>query len=116
MGLPRTLARGRLPLPQTRLDAAGVTRQMLLAGEIDDNAVGLLAALRSEARAWLAASRQHVANLPRQLRAAFLPLALVEPYLRALERPGRKPLREPVEIVPLARVFRIMVAHWLGRI
>jgi phytoene synthase len=41
---------------------------------------------------------------------------LVEPYLRALERPGRDLLRGAVEIVPLVRVYRIAMAHWLGRV
>jgi 15-cis-phytoene synthase len=57
-----------------------------------------------------------VANLPRELRLAFLPLALVETYLRALERPGRDVLRAPAGIAPLTRVFKIAAAHWLGRL
>jgi phytoene synthase len=57
-----------------------------------------------------------VANLPRHVRPAFLPLALVEPYLRALERPGRDVLRAPAALAPLTRVWRIAAAHWLGRI
>jgi phytoene synthase len=105
-----------MPLPQSRLDAAGVTSEQLLAGEAGGGVPGLLAELRSACRATLVTSRQHVANLPRGIRGAFLPLALVEPYLRALERPGRDPLRGAAEIVPLVRVCRIMVAHWLGRV
>ena len=57
-----------------------------------------------------------MANLPRPVRGAFLPLALVETYLRALERPGRDVLRSPAEIAPLTRAWRIAAAHWLGRI
>jgi hypothetical protein len=41
---------------------------------------------------------------------------LVQSYLRALERPGRDLLRAPVELMPLTRVVRIAMAHWLGRI
>ena len=77
---------------------------------------GLLAGLRDEVRRSLVTSRQHVANLPREVRVAFLPLALVRSYLRALERRGRDVLRESVEIAPLTRVLRIAAAHWLGRI
>jgi phytoene synthase len=50
------------------------------------------------------------------MRAAFLPLALVGPYLRVLERRGQNVLRQPTEIAPLTRVVRIAMAHWLGRI
>ena len=116
LGLGHALSHGRLPLPQSRIDAAGVTRAELLAGEGGPGIAGLLADLRDEARRSLVTSRQHVANLPRKARAAFLPLALVESYLRALERPGRDLLRGVAEIAPLTRVVKIAMAHWLGRI
>ena len=116
LGLGRALSRGRLPLPQTRLEAAGVAPEELLAGDGGRNVEGMLADLRDEARGSLVTSRRYVANLPRAMRAAFLPLALVEPYLRALQRLGRDVLRRPGEIAPLTRVVRIATAHWLGRI
>jgi phytoene synthase len=116
LGLPRALSQGHMPLPRSRLDLAGVGQEDLLAGNAGVGVAGLLAGLRSECRAALVTSRRHVANLPREIRAAFLPLALVEPYLRALERPGRDLLRGAVEIVPLVRVYRIAMAHWLGRV
>jgi phytoene synthase len=115
LGLPHALARGRVPLPQSRLDACAVSNQELLSGE-GGNVAALTASLCAEARKALATSREQVANLPRQVRPAFLPLALVEPYLRALERPGRDVLRSVAEIAPLTRVWRIAAAHWLGRI
>lgn len=115
LGLGHALARGRVPLPQTRLEAAGVSQEALLAGDADGNAAGLLTTLREEARMDVAIARRHVAKLPREARPAFLPLALVGPYLRALERPGRNLLREQTEIAPLTRVVRIAAAHWLGR-
>jgi phytoene synthase len=114
--LPRTLSHGRVPLPQSRLDAAGLTPAQLLAGEGGPQAAGLLAGLGEEVRRSLVTSRQHVANLPREARAAFLPLALVQSYLRALDRRGRDLLRGSAEIAPLTRVMRIAVAHWLGRV
>ena len=116
LGLPHSLSRGRLPLPQSRLDAANVSSQELLSGDGGSNTADMLAGFCAETRKYLATSRQHVANLPRNMRVAFLPLALVETYLRALERPGRDVLRTPAEIAPLARVCRIAAAHWLGRI
>ena len=116
LDLPRTLSRGRVPVPQSRLVAAGVTRPELLAAEDGRKVTDLLAGLRDEVRSSLVMSRQCVANLPREARTAFLPLALVQSYLRALERPGRDLLRAPVELMPLTRVVRIAMAHWLGRI
>ena len=114
--LPRALSHGRVPLPQSRLDAAGLTPAQLLAGEGGPQAAGLLAGLGDDVRRSLVTSRQHVANLPREARAAFLPLALVQSYLRALDRPGRDLLRGSAEIAPLTRVMRIAMAHWLGRV
>lgn len=114
LGLPHALARGRLPLPRTRIEAAGLPADALLAGEGGERIAGVLADLHAEARSALATARGHVAHLPREMRVAFLPLALVEPYLRALERPGRDVLRMPAGIAPLRRVLRIAAAHWLG--
>ena len=77
----------------------------------------LIASLCAEARQALAtqpANRWRICRV--SVRPAFLPLALVEPYLRALERPGRDVLRSVAEIAPLTRVWRIAAAHWLGRI
>ena len=98
-----TLSRGRLLLPQSRLEAAGVTRSELLAGERRAQRCQLACrACATRSARSLVTSRQHVANLPREARAAFLPLALVRSYLRALERRGRD---------RLARIRRDCAAH-----
>ena len=87
-----------------------------LAGETDPAKVAaLMGGLHAEVLRNFEAARQHVANMPRPLRVAYLPLALVRPYLRALERPGRDSLREVAEIAPLRRIWAIARAHWLGR-
>jgi phytoene synthase len=114
--LPGTLARGRIPLPRTRLAAAKVAPDELLRGAGAESLVGLLAALRAEARASLVAARQHVAQLPKGVRPAFLPLALVESYLRALDRQRGNPLRQEAGIAPITRMAKIAIGHWLGRI
>jgi phytoene synthase len=116
LALPRTLSRGRVPIPLTRLQAAGVSAEDLLCETPPKATLALLTGLRAEARKNLADARQHVAKLPRRVRTAYLPLALVEPYVRSLERPGIDPLREGVEVAPLTRVVRIAAAHWLRRL
>jgi phytoene synthase len=113
LGLPQALARGFSPLPRTRLAQAGIAD---LASEADPAKVSaLMRVLHAEVLRNLEAAWQHVANLPRPTRVAFLPLALVEPYLRALEKPGQNPLRDLAEVAPLRRIWRIGRAHWLGR-
>jgi phytoene synthase len=74
----------------------------------------LLGELSADARRHLAACRQHLADLPKLMRPAFLPLALVAPYLRALERKAGEPAAKDPVISPLTRVSRIAIAHWLG--
>jgi 15-cis-phytoene synthase len=116
MRLPQTLSHGWVPLPLSRLDASGIGTAALLSGEGDDKLQAVLTVLCTEITHTLATSRLLVVDMPRHLRPAFLPLALVAPYLRALARPGRDPLRTPAEVAPLTRVWRIAAAHWLGRI
>jgi phytoene synthase len=116
LALPQALSRGRMPLPLTELEAAGLTRQGFQGGAASEKLGNLLAKIRADARASLALCRQCVAELPRPAGPAFLPLAMVEPYLRALEQPGHDPVHRSVELSPLSRIIRIAAAHWLGRI
>jgi phytoene synthase len=116
LDLPRSLAQGRIPLAQTHLAAAGIAAQELLAGEGGAKLASLVHALQAQIRGSLATARQFATRLPRPGRVAFLPLALVGPYLRAFERSGRAPLREEARVAPLTRVCRIAVAHLFGRL
>jgi phytoene synthase len=115
-GLPRSLSLGRVPLARTGIAAAGLTEAELLAAPDDARAAALLQAAHAQIRGNLAEARRLVRAVPRQARIAFLPLALVGPYLRLLERRGVGALRAEVQIVPLTRVWRIGAAHLLGRL
>ena len=83
----------------------GTSPAQLLAGEESEGLTELLADLRETARAALKSARQHVAELPPAARPAFLPLALVDPYLRALQNVD--PLREVADVNPLTRLWRL---------
>lgn len=113
LALPHMLALGRLPLPRERLQQAGMAD--LLSDTDPARIAALMRDLHAEILLNFEAARQHVANLPRPLFVAFLPLALVHPYLRALDRPGRDSLREIAEVAPIRRIWAIARAHWLGR-
>jgi phytoene synthase len=115
LGLPRSLALGRVPLAQTQIAAAGLTAQELLAGAAGDKAEALVRAHIAQIRGSLAEARRLARALPRPARLAFLPLALVGSYVRLLERQGREALRAAPEIVPLTRVWKVGMAHLLGR-
>lgn len=104
---PRVLARGRVPLP-------GLSERGAAASEAEPaRARDRLAALGF---ARLDASRAQFAKLDRPARTALLPLALVEPYLRASCAQGHDLTRELAEVAPLTRVWRIWWAHVSGRI
>lgn len=51
-----------------------------------------------------------------QLIDAILPVALVEPYLRALQGARHDPLRDLADISPLGRVVRLAWARFRGRV
>jgi phytoene synthase len=69
-----------------------------------------LAELRATAREELREAKAQIAELGVPSRAAFIPLALVNPYLASLEKVGRDPLREIADINPLYRLWRL--ARW----
>ncbi len=69
----------------------------------------------AEGRRALDDVRRHLAGKPRLLTTALLPLALVEPYFRALQNPRHEPARDIVDIAPIARLWRIARAQWSGR-
>jgi 15-cis-phytoene synthase len=115
--LPRMLAAGRIPLAKVQLDSAGLSAEEMLAGAADGARIeALLAHCSAQIRRDLDVARQFTATLPRAWRVAFLPLALVEPYLRVLERAGGALLREETRVAPLTRVCRIAAAHLFGRL
>jgi 15-cis-phytoene synthase len=67
-----------------------------------------------EAREWLSQSRERITLSPGVL-PAILPIALVEPYLQALEEVGPNIARERAEISPITRAWRLWLARARGR-
>ena len=103
--LPVHLSRGRVDIPEDGLLRHGTSPAQLLAGEASEGLTELLADLRETARAALISARQHVAELPPAARPAFLQLALVDPYLSALQKVD--PLHQVADINPLTRFWRL---------
>lgn len=107
--LPYFAAMARLPLwPAAIGEAADVEAASGDASE----------ALRQLTRGAIAARadvRRLSSRHDRRLIDAVLPVALLEPYLRALETKGRDPLRDVAAISPLTRISRLTWAHVTGR-
>jgi len=74
----------------------------------------LAPALLQGARSWLQEARLQSPDTPAAI-PAVLPVALVEPYLAALERLGPGRVRERADISPLTRVWRLWWASVRGK-
>jgi 15-cis-phytoene synthase len=103
--LPVHAARGRVDVPADALLRHGTSPAKILAGEKSQGLTELLAEFRETAHVALTSARRHVAALPPAARTAFLPLALVNPYLSSLQRVD--PLRQVANINPLYRLLRL---------
>jgi 15-cis-phytoene synthase len=103
--LPVHVARGRVDVPADALLRHGTSPGQVLAGETSRGLTELLADLRGTARDALRSATQCVAALPPGARTAFLPLALVNPYLSSLQRVD--PLWQVADINPLYRLWRL---------
>jgi phytoene synthase len=110
--MPVHAARGRVHLPSDALLCHGTSPARLLAGEISEGLTELLGEMRSKAKGALHEGLRQIATLPHATRAAFLPLALVDPYLAALQK--HDPLREVTEINPLYRLWRLVTYRFRG--
>jgi 15-cis-phytoene synthase len=108
--LPVHAVSGRVYLPADALHRHGTSPEAVLAGKSSEGLLAVLAELRRKASDALGAARHHVAQLDAPAQTAFLPLCLVDPYLAALEKSGRDPLREIAGINPLYRLWRM--ASW----
>jgi phytoene synthase len=114
--LPALLAQGRMLIPADQLAAVGVSPGDLPNEGSIPQIAAVLAQLLAEARDALAAARRLYRALPRVQRVAVLPVALVEPYLRALENVERNPLRDIAELTPLQRIWPLFRSYWSGQL
>jgi phytoene synthase len=103
--LPVHAARGRIDVPGDMLLLQGTSQAELAQGKATAGLGHVLADLRRDARASLRGALNALETLPASERAAFRPLALVEPYLRALEKGD--PLHRIADINPLYRLWRL---------
>jgi 15-cis-phytoene synthase len=110
--LPFFVAQGRWPLPS---GPEGLNAQGLGEREVRERADVLRSETICQTRASLEEARHSFGRLSGAVRAGGLPAALVEPYLRALERQGDW-LCACADISPLARVWKLWRASRTGRV
>ena len=102
MGLLRALpwhaARGQVYLPSDLLARHGASREDILSGRMTPGLAAALAEMRATARDHLARGLAELQAMPREFRPAFLPVVLVEPYLKLMERGDFNPFRTPADL------------------
>jgi len=102
--------RGQVYVPDEVLSRHGVVRDDIASGRGGPGLLASLADLRAVARRHLAQTRTLRGSVPVQVRPAFQQLALVEPYLRRMERRGYDPFLTVVEVPQ----WRKILALWRG--
>ena len=91
--LPRHAARRQLYVPLEVLDRHQVTPQEIFAGQISGPLLAVLAEMRELARQHLAVAYAKLKAAPSEILPPFLPVALVGPQLRRMERADYKPFQ-----------------------
>jgi phytoene synthase len=110
-GLAHHAARGQLFVPLEVLDRHAVKRDDIFAGQVGEPLKAALAELRRHARRQLAAAEAELEFAPPEILPAVLPLALVGPQLRPMERRGY----EPFDVEPLSPLRRQWLLWRAGR-
>jgi phytoene synthase len=107
---PLHARQGQIYIPGDILARHGIVREDIVTGRGGPGLRGALADLRAVVRRHLEQVRTLRSTIPEAARLAFQPLALVEPYLKAMERPDCDPLHTPVDIPQWRRIW----ALWRG--
>ena len=103
---PHHARQGQVYVPADILARHGVVREDIVTGRGGPGLKGALADLRAVARRHLEQVRTLRATIPDAAKPAFRPLALVEPYLKAMERRDYDPFHTVVDIPQWRRVGR----------
>jgi phytoene synthase len=105
-------AYGRVQLLRALPLLIGMGRNPFGDGDVDTIVPSLLRQARSE----FAQARQLATAAPATMLYAILPVALLEPYLAALEKLGSHVAVERADISALTRAWRLLTASALGRV
>jgi phytoene synthase len=95
--LPHHARRQQLFMPADLMQRHGVRAEDIFAGKSTPELLRMLAELRATARRHLDAARSALARADRVALPAFLPVALVEPVLALMDRPGYDPFRTAID-------------------
>ena len=106
-------ARGRIFLPWSVFAANGVREGEVFAGTVSEGLLAAHAQLLDLADEHLARAETAIAALPRPLRPAFAPAALLRTYLKAAQAQAEAPFAPPREIADWRKIA--LMAWWAWR-
>lgn len=112
---PWHAAAGQVYLPADILGRNGVTRDDIVRGRGGPGVLYSLKEMREFARGHLKKLRELRESVPTAVAPAFLPVALVEPYLRRMERSGYDPYRTIITLPAWQRQWLIWRAAQAAR-
>jgi phytoene synthase len=95
---PWHAGRGQCFLPLDVLAKHGASREQVVSGEATPALLAVLAEMRARARHHLGETRRLIGTVRPEAMPAYLPVALVEPYLGRMERADYHPFRTRVEL------------------
>lgn len=102
--------RGQVFIPKSLLDAVGLDREDIVSGIDNPQLRAALAEMRARARDYLAKARALKAGLRPDIAPAFLPLTMVDRYLKPMESRSYKPYATIIEVANWLRVWTM----WRG--
>ncbi|MEP3277007.1 MAG: phytoene/squalene synthase family protein [Stappiaceae bacterium] len=105
--LPWHSRRNQLYIPADVLSRNNTEAQAFFSLEAGKPVDSVLDEMRAHTRHHLSAFKERLADVPRQAIPAFLPLCLVEPYLKQMEAGTYQPFHSQIDLGPLRRQYII---------
>lgn len=101
--LPWHASRQQMYLPKDVCERHNLDTESVFRGETTPELRAVLAEMRGHVRHHLGRVRQVAEEVPTACQSAFLPLVLVEPFLKKLEQHSLDPLKQVAELSQLRR-------------
>ncbi|MEL4069258.1 phytoene/squalene synthase family protein [Ochrobactrum sp. GPK 3] len=110
--LPTHRRRAQLYVPADMLASVGVTREAFLGSDDPSACERVVSVMLALAREHLAIFDKAKATLPKSLAPAFLPMAIVPAYLKAIERLGGKAAERTADISAIRKQWLMFRANF----
>jgi phytoene synthase len=108
-------ASGRIFLPLSILTANGVREEEIFAGTVSEGLLSAHQQFTDLARDHLHKAQAAIRQLPRRLRPAFAPVALLGSQLRRVEASAEQAFATPVDLADWQKLAMLAWWNWRGR-